>query len=137
MYYLQEGICIPTGGCMTNLSSVSTYVEESEKKSWFENTDVFIPPPGFVNLNGPTYQRDKGMVRGVPTKFSRGVQIIGTYHLGFLGHVKNRSPTKNVEMERFIRVGTCPDGYGNLCLLFQCIESEEKSIWMCLKPEKE
>ncbi len=98
---------------------------------------VFIPPPGFLNLSGPTNQRNMGMVRGIPAKFSRDVRIIGTYQMGLIEYMIHRASSKIPEMDRNIRIGTCPDGYGNTCLLFQCMETEEKSVWACLKPERE
>lgn len=111
--------------------------ERAGKKNWFEGKYTFLPPPGFVDLLGPTTQKHMGMVRGVPVKFSREINIIGAYQIGYLEYMIHRAPSKIPETERFIRIGTCPDGYGNSCLLFQCMEAEEKSVWACLKPERE
>jgi hypothetical protein len=104
---------------------------------WFSLRYQFIPPPHFVSVNGPTYQKVAGLVRYVPGKFSREIKRIGTFAIGLLGYAAHETPSDIIEMSRGLTVAVCPDGYGDLCLLFQCSHTESPDIWYCLKPVKE
>jgi hypothetical protein len=109
---------------------------ESDDTGWLEGNHLFIPPPNFVNLAGPTTQKTLGLVRGIPGPYARHVEFIGSYHIAEIEYAIQHALSEKCEMERYIRIATTPDGSGGFCLLFQCMETKDHSAWMCLKPER-
>lgn len=51
---------------MKKSSILSSEEKIATELNWFESRYQFTPPPGFVDVDGPTYQRIAGLVRYVP-----------------------------------------------------------------------